>query len=408
MESLNDTIRRYILKVLNNKIFKKSDKIYVELRGRENFNDIDLFEFEMVDENELLPEINEFNGSPHYEDLPDDTIKKNTRERRIDDIIKIANDTRHLELVGQPGSGKTMTLLKILYNNAKLALQGGPSQKIPFYIHANEFRTDNTFLDILSNEINREWVSEQLARGQLQLLIDGLNEIADQYKREAYEEINFLLTEYAQNSVIISERKVNFERRFDIPVFELIDLNESQIHSFIKNYAGEYFDEIWRQLKRKKDMLQLACSPLTLKMILSVSKCGIIPQNRGLLYHHFVHSLLQREKGKWQQVNVDIKQDVLSFIAFEMRKAGYVSLPIAKFKNLIGERLAQVNNTTSPNLLYNEVINNLIIQRSQNKQITFFHETYQEYFCAVQLKSLFEASGELNITLKRRAGSKHY
>ncbi|MGV8093851.1 MAG: hypothetical protein AB2L24_18475 [Mangrovibacterium sp.] len=186
MENLSDTIRKYVLKVLKDKTFENLDKVYVELLGQENFKDIDLFGSEVVDESELLPVISEFNGPPHYEDLPDGTIGEDARERRIDNIIKIANDTRHLEVIGQSGSGKTMTLFKILYNNAKLVLQGDANQKIPFY----EFRPDNTFLDILSRKISREWVSEQFVLGRLQILIDGLNEIGEKYKREAYEEIH--------------------------------------------------------------------------------------------------------------------------------------------------------------------------------------------------------------------------
>ncbi len=402
MENSKEAFEKHIVKLLEDEIFGELDRVYVELSGQENINEIEVFSSTVIDAHERLLEEDNLGELSDYEGSSDGSLDKNAKERRIDSILKIANDTKHFVVIGQPGSGKTMTLLKICHDSAKSVLRGDAGQQIPFYIHANEFGTDNTFLDMLSKNTSREWACENLSRGRLQILIDGLNEINEKYKKQACDEINSWLSGYRENSIIISERKVHFERCFDIPVFEMVDLNECQVSAFIKNYSGKYSGKIWDQLKQDTNLLKLCYSPLMLKMILSVSKNGMVPQSRGLLYELFINSIFQREKEKQQQVPVGTKRDVLSLIAFEMRKAGYVSLSIAEFKHLIAEKLKDLNSTVSATTVFDELLDNLLIKISQNKNVSFFHETYQEYFCAVQLKRIYETSGELCIDFKEK------
>ena len=137
-----------------------------------------------------------------------------------------------------------------------------------------------------------------LRKGRLQLLIDGLNEITKDYKQEAYREINNILNDYPENSIIITERNLNFKRRFNIPVFELKDLNEAKILAFIKNYAENHSEIIWNELQNNENMLHLAYNPLMLKMILTVSKQGNIPENRGLLYQLYIKTILELKIAK--------------------------------------------------------------------------------------------------------------
>lgn len=388
----------YLQKVINDRKYISLDKVYVELLGKQDFNDIDVFGTELIDEDEMISNLSSFQELVE-EEILDDEIENLKEEARIDNILNIVNDTNHLEIIGHPGSGKSTTLLKILYNNSKSILEGDSEKKIPFFINANEFSTHNSFVQILSNQINEEWINEKLLLGELQILIDGLNEISAEYRYDAYKEINLLINNYSECSFILSERKINFERRFDIPVFELKDLNESQIKIFIENYSRSNFSQIWNQLQKDKNMLKLAQNPLMLKMILAVSKTGIIPKNRGLLFELFINSIFKREKFKQKQILLITKIDILSHIAFEMRKESKVSIPIAKFKMLISEKLTSLNSSVSVNIIYKEILDNLIIHISANENISFFHETYQEYFCALQIKNIYDITDELKIKI---------
>ena len=384
---------QYLKKVVSDKNYVNLDKVYVELLGHEEYTDIDVTGTELIDEFNLLSEIEKF-SEPENED----DFEYLENEKRTDNIIKIASDTLHLEIIGQGGSGKTTTLYKILYNNAQEIIKGDANKRIPFFIRANEYSPNNNFIEILSKNIDKQWIINSLKKGKLQLLIDGLNEISEEYKQEANREINNILYDYPENSIILTERKLNFERHFDIPVFELKDLNEEKIHLFIQKYAKHHSETIWNDLQSNENMLNLAYNPLMLKMILSVSKQGNIPKNRGLLYQLFIKTIFNREKTKRNQIIIDTKLDILSHIAFKMREEGKVSFTISKFKNLISQKLSNINSTVNTNKLYLELLDNLIISETQNEDVSFFHETYQEYFCAIQLKYNFEISGELSIS----------
>lgn len=385
---------QYLKTVIEDKNYINLDKVYIELLGHEEYTDIDVAGTELIDEFDLLSDIENIHEFENNDDL-----KNIENERRTDSIIKIASDTLHLEIIGQGGSGKSTTLYKILYNNAFEILKGNSNLKTPFFINANEYSPTNNFIKILSKKIDTNWIQKSLQEGKLQLLIDGLNEITENYKNEAYKEINKILFEYPDNSVILTERKLNFERRFDIPVFELKDLNEEKIYAFVKAYAGSYSEKIWSELQKNENMLHLAYNPLMLKMILSVSKQGNIPKNRGLLYQLFIKTIFQREKTKKHQIRTDTKIDILSHIAYIMRQEGTVTLSNSKFKKITIQKLSEINSSVSVNILYTELLDNLIIIENQNEDVSFFHETYLEYFCAIQLKSYFEISGDLPISL---------
>jgi hypothetical protein len=385
---------QYLKTVVEDKNYVNLDKVYIELLGHEEYADIDVTGTELIDEFDLLSDIEDFTESEN-----DDDIQDVGQEKRTGSIIEIASDTLQFEIIGQGGSGKTTTLHKILYNNAKEILEGNSSLKIPFFIHANEYSPTNDFIKILSNKIDNDWILNSLQKGEIQLLIDGLNEITENYKYEAYREINNILKNYPENSVILTERKLSFERRFDIPIFELKELTDEKVLAFIQAYAENYSEIIWRELQSNDNMLNLAYNPLMLKMILSVSKNGSIPKNRGLLYQLFIKTIFQREKTKKNQIRTDTKLDVLSHIAFVMRQNGTTKLSVTKFKNDIKEKIFELNSSVSINTLYSELLDNLIINETQNEEVSFFHETYQEYFCAIQLKSFFEISDELPISL---------
>lgn len=389
----------YLSKIINEKSFLKLEKVYVDLIGQE-IEDIDIMGYEVVDEYKLLKSIQDYSFDETEEDNNEIDLNNSISEQRIDSIINISNDTNKLAIIAPPGTGKTTTLHKILYSNAIKIIEGNNEINFPFYIAANEFKTTRTFKTILYSQVNEQWITSALNKGNIQLLIDGINEIKSEFKYDALNEIKEIIKEYPNISLIITDRKYGFEKLFDFPTFELKELSDNQIKDFITKFSN-YTDDgkIWNEFVFNKDMLQLGRNPLMLKMILSVLKDNSIPANRGQLYQLFIQTIFVREEQKKKQFDRDQKSEILSKIAFLMRESGNISWSIQIFKNYIKNIIEENNFKISSTILFKELLDNYLIKTSIDDDVSFLHETYQEYFCANFLNEKFNIYRTLDIDL---------
>jgi hypothetical protein len=367
------------------------DNIYVDLIGKEKHPELDIKAIDYVDEIELLNVVNRFENNENIDD------RLITEENNAQSILSIAEKYLHFEIIGDAGSGKTTTLKKIQINRAIKILKGDYRLKIPFFINAHEFQKSNTFLKMILDNESNIWVKKEFINGNILILIDGLNEIPYQHSNEAYFEIEKIIREYPNNGIILSERKYGFEKKIDIKIFEIKPLNNNQIKIFLNNYSLKNSNNLWAKIAENESMLQLAYNPLLLKMLLSVSKNGEIPNNKGLLFDLFIKTIFQRELKKQIQINPEIKTDLLSNIAHEMRLNGFISVSKNTFKDLILKYVKELNSSINYITLFQELLNNQIIKISSSEDVSFFHESYQEYFCSIKLKNEFELTNAITI-----------
>ncbi|WP_430408452.1 NACHT domain-containing protein [Kordia sp.] len=395
----------YVKKNIYNQDFKTIDRVYVELLGEEGYEDIEVVGLEKMNEYDLLRDMLKPDSllDIDIESDDDEVDDEESKERRIDSILTIINDTSHVHIIGNPGSGKSTTLQKLVYKNSQKIIEGNATIKIPFLLEAKDYSKENKFMQMLENQSSSEWLKDALQLGKLHILIDGLNEVDAHFDVEAYEELLHLLHTYPENSFVISERKKNHTNRFSIPVFELKELNEKQIKKFIQNHINNNHAKIWNELEKNASMMNLAYNPLTLRMIISVIKQNkTIPANKGSLFNAFIRCLYKlevRKKEKSRIIREETKFDFLAEIAFIMRSRGIVSISLLEFKNLIVKIIPKYNSTYAVNHIYNELIDNLIVKVNANQNISFFHETYQEFFAAIYLKSLYIIHNKLEINV---------
>jgi hypothetical protein len=391
----------YLINIIESEDYKNLDSVYVELFGN-TFSDIDVLGVRFSDVNKMLSDIESFsivdkNDKFDIDDESDDEIDiiddlSNSIDYSPQSIIELLNGNESFYLIGDPGSGKSTSLLKCLYQTASKVL-AGEELKIPLYLIASEFSRTNTFLKMIMRPFNHEWVAEKMNRQGLLILIDGLNEIATELREEANLNLREIIADYPRCTFIITERKVSFRRIFDIPTFELKPLEENQIRDFVKKYGQNNGDKIWTQLVENKQLMQLAHNPLMLKMILSTSKKGDVPSNKGKLFHLFIRTILEREERKRHQTDIDLKLKVLSKIAFSLRKEGRVSCNRFLFKESIKNLLLEENHPANIDSLFKELVDNFIIKISEHDDVLFIHESYLEYFVGYSLMTSFKSKG---------------
>lgn len=383
----------YLDKIVSNKELNGLEKVYVELLGKDSNEKIDIMGKLIKDEFHLLSEIEKF--------IHEETETIDDEEVYIDNISNIVKDNKNLLLIGAPGSGKSTTLKRILYTNSRLILDGNESLKFPFYIEASELRTANkTIKDILDTRLDESILTVLLEKGKIQVLIDGINEIIPEFKAPAIKEIKSLISKYPNSSFIITDRKYGYTKNIGVSIFELRDLEESQIKEFIEKNAQGKKSNIWQSISENEEMLALASNPLMLKMYLSVISFGEIPTNRGQLYNLFIKTVFAREEQKKNQFDKDLKSSILSEVAYNMRLKGAVSVDRSYFIKLLSDAITNHNYPIAEILFHKEILDNNIVKENESDELSFLHETYQEYFCALHLKYCFLKDGEIttNIT----------
>ena len=388
---------RYLEKVVA--AFRSWEQQYIELEGQE--------EGFMADIGVLEPMAVECAFEPSTADEDDNPIQaaqsrtgqeqkdelETLNPRRRAPISKFVEEFPRLAIIASGGCGKTTTLQRLALEQAQNILSSHSSDlPLPVFVEANRYSLSFRFLDLIRNELgmSADSVSDLLDEGKLVLLIDGLNEITTQFQQEAVNELKNLMTRWPKPRVIVSSRKTGFQNLLSLPTFELQELSGAQIGQFLTmSFAdSRRGQDLFKTLKSHPQLMAWARNPLLLRMLTKVAVTGDVPRNRGQMFKRFVTWILSRER-KTHPTNVETKEDVLSHLAYQMRKAGNVVVEKPAAIELIREKLAHLSPNVGANDLFLELVENQLLKRTQNDEVRFFHELFQEYFAACELTRLF-------------------
>jgi len=390
---------RYLQKVVD--AFRNWERQYVELRGQEErfMPDIGVLEPVAIewgfnsfsaDQDSDLNQQGQFGSSS---DTGVSTELASIRPRRRALISELVEECPRLAIIGGGGCGKTTTLQWLVFKRAETLL-ASPSRDllIPALIEANRYSRGFRFLDLMASElgVNAKEVEKLLDDAKLALFVDGLNEIAAPLQSEAITELRNLLEKWPKQQIIVSSRKSGYQNVLGIPTFELEELREEQIEQFlVSSFADPNVGHsLFATLRTNSRLMEWARNPLLLRMLTKVAGAGNLPRNRGQMLKQFVSWILSRER-KLSPTSVETKEDVLSHLAFQMRKAGHVSVHKVFAAQLLREKLVQISPNVGVSDLLQELVDNQLLKKNEYDEVHFFHELIQEYFAARELTKLF-------------------
>ncbi|MEH1819157.1 MAG: NACHT domain-containing protein [Nostoc sp.] len=223
-------------------------------------------------------------------------------------------DGRTLLILGEPGSGKTITLLKLAQNLIARA-EEDIRRLIPIVFNLSSWKIKRQKIaDWLIEELwSKYGVSKAVGKDliekqQLIMLLDGLDEVKAEHREACVQAINQFMVDNGQTEVVVCSRIKEYEALST----QLRLRGAILIRSLTPEQINQYFDKAGEQLQAVKTLLQednalqeLAKSPLTLsvmslayrgKKVEELHQIGSLEERRQHLFDSYIERMFKQEK----------------------------------------------------------------------------------------------------------------
>ncbi|WP_055076919.1 NACHT domain-containing NTPase [Pseudanabaena sp. 'Roaring Creek'] len=344
--------------------------------------------------------------------------------------LNLANEEEYLMVLGLPAAGKT-TFLKYIGSEAlRYPKSRYKYDLLPVFLPMRRFCSNtDTLLLAIAEEFERcgfpepqELAIWMLERGELLILIDGLNESVLSHKQLSHLVTEFVST-YPRNRYIVSSRLNCYENSLgqflevellpwgDLHVQEYIHkwctvnqigingLTQETKQNAVDDPASEAAQRCWKLLQINDIARELAKSPLSLSLLclLLCDRRYSVPSNVSGLYKKSINLILEEQVIK-QHLNCtevvnNLSTDILELILIDIAYRGFekhqleftLEVITNYLQDLLGNYLQKFQELSIPMIL--EVFQQLgickIVNSIDGMVFTFSHIAFQEYFVAL-------------------------
>ncbi|MEB3339257.1 NACHT domain-containing protein [Okeania sp.] len=326
-----------------------------------------------------------------------------------------------LTIKGQPGSGKTLLLKYLVLSWASQKLNSSSNEYVPILLELyrlNEIEISALNIEALKQKLvealdrddfpkANSFVEQNLKKGKLFLLFDGLDEVKSLIRTEVVKAINDLLDKYDKCRTIITCRAAVYRNDFAKSVDKTLDIKEfsdRQMRLFLEAWKSEMppeksIDQLIQTLRDRPLIMELARNPLMLTIVahLYTQPAFILPQSRSDFYQESTHILLNQWQNNFNQYKESAhKRRVLQHLALfaqdnaSKQQKNDLSLDYQIVLKQIRKILPNLNLNpeTDTQSILKEIVerSGLLLEIERGDKYQFAHLTLQEYFAATALR----------------------
>jgi hypothetical protein len=264
-------------------------------------------------------------------DQPEKTIPQGTRIMAIFDQL---GEGRTLLILGEPGAGKTTSLLELTRDLINRAEQG-IDHRIPVVFNLSSWASEKqTIAEWLVKELNtkyqipkqvgQDWVKEQ----ELLLLLDGLDEVKAERRDACIAALNAFQQEQGCEMVVTSRIKdyevLSNRLNFQSAIY-VRSLTLDQVRQYLDS-AGSNLTGLRTLLERDAALIELAKSPLMLNIMTlayqgvaveDLPKTEVVEERRQQLFDDYIERIFKR-RGADKQYSKTQAMRWLTWLAQKM------------------------------------------------------------------------------------------
>ncbi|NEP27020.1 HEAT repeat domain-containing protein [Moorena sp. SIO3I6] len=380
--------------------------------------------------------------------------RKTTGRKFLAQQLLSQSQSRRVVILGAPGSGKTtlMSYFAVMLAESKAEVLGldGDTDWLPILIRMRDFgiNLDKNLIDyargFAENTMSVQrlpvgFFEHWLSDGRALILLDGLDEVADEAKRnDVVRRIENFLGQFDRNRAIITSRPAGYRRDFfrteEFPHYQIEPFDDSKISAFIDNWYKSRFQD-QGEAQRRKDSLRnaldnndriklLARNPLLLTIIALIHRYqAVLPKERYKLYDKAVETLLtswdankELSSDKWlSYLSLDDLRRLMEWLAYWIHTQGDAedndSGTLIDKDELIKQLAEQIKTLKQVDLYkakqeakrFVELIQKrtgLLNEQGQDCY-GFVHKTFQEYLCAQEINYKAENEYDFEIVLNQ-------
>lgn len=330
----------------------------------------------------------------------EDTQFHRLMRKRVD-MKEVINSTRSAVISGQPGSGKTTLLYNIGLTLSKdNQVLTKAKKNVPVFISAIDLI--NAMKDVKSIVLSKlsalgSSLDELTEKYTMVLLIDSIDEFELSQQKEVIRQlvnlshrgIRFILTTRGE------DRYQEFIERKDACFYEISRFNTEQIRRFVNTFLPDEAkaSDLLDSLRENKILERLPITPLTLSLIsiLFDETDYEIPATVTDIYSKFNDLVIGRAivSSKIEFIDVNFRERILSMYGYLlMKRDEHKPLTydefITHFVSYYQGKSKQIKGGTLEEGLEYIVKNTGILYIKDGKYVCFSHDTYMEYYAAVE------------------------
>ena len=244
----------------------------------------------------------------------------------------------NLLILGEPGAGKTITLLQ-LANELVRRAETDPNRPIPIVLNLSSWDEEHMPLENwLTKELRGKYFVPQLvaeawiAKDALTLLLDGLDEVPEDKRPACIAAINSYRHGHGPAQIVVCSRRTDYENQTQRMQLDgailLLPLGKHQIDQILAEHR--HGQAVADTLDQDASLRQLARSPLMLNIMILASQevsthdwshIGNIVAHRERLFDVYLKSVFNRRRPS-QNHSEELTLRVLPWLAQNMAEQG--------------------------------------------------------------------------------------